>query len=96
MRTRSGKWRLLAAMLASSLLLSAAPMLRAASGPGYGNTAAAAVTAGPNLAAGKTATASSTTQTYAAPNVNDGNQSTYWESANNAFPQWVRWIWGLR
>jgi hypothetical protein len=65
-------------------------MLRAAGGPGYGSTAAAAVTAGPNLAVGKTATASSTTQTYAAPNVNDGNQSTYWESANNSFPQWVQ------
>ncbi len=29
-------------------------------------------------------------QTYAASNVNDGNQASYWESANNAFPQWVQ------
>ncbi|MEV1172815.1 discoidin domain-containing protein, partial [Nonomuraea sp. NPDC049784] len=43
-----------------------------------------------NLAAGKTATASSFTDVYTAANVTDGNQATYWESANNAFPQWVQ------
>ncbi|WP_241564724.1 discoidin domain-containing protein [Nonomuraea polychroma] len=43
-----------------------------------------------NLAAGKTATASSHTDVYPAANVTDGNQATYWESANNAFPQWVQ------
>ncbi|WP_086818501.1 discoidin domain-containing protein [Allokutzneria sp. NRRL B-24872] len=37
-----------------------------------------------------TFTASSTTQTYAAGNVGDGDAATYWESANNAFPQWVQ------
>nr|WP_164472870.1 discoidin domain-containing protein [Cohnella candidum] len=45
---------------------------------------------GPNLAAGKPVTASSYTQTYTAGNVADGNQATYWESANNAFPQWIQ------
>ncbi|MFE2263924.1 discoidin domain-containing protein [Streptomyces griseosporeus] len=44
----------------------------------------------PNLAAGRTLTASSTTQVYAAGNANDGNRATYWESANNAFPQWLQ------
>ncbi|MFI7126709.1 discoidin domain-containing protein [Nonomuraea sp. NPDC050153] len=43
-----------------------------------------------NLAAGKAATASSSTDVYSAANVTDGNQATYWESANNAFPQWVQ------
>jgi hypothetical protein len=43
-----------------------------------------------NLALGKTLTASSTTQTYAAANANDGNKASYWESANNAFPQWIQ------
>ncbi len=43
-----------------------------------------------NLAAGKTMTASAYSQTYTASNGNDGNQSTYWESANNAFPQWLQ------
>ena len=90
MRTKSGKWRLLVAMLASSLLLSAGPMFRAADASGQGTTAAAAVLAGPNLAAGKTAGSSSSTQNYAASNVTDGNQGTYWESANNVFPQWVQ------
>ncbi|MEV6740628.1 discoidin domain-containing protein [Streptomyces sp. NPDC051104] len=43
-----------------------------------------------NLAAGKATSESSHTQTYASSNVTDGNQSTYWESANNALPQWVQ------
>ncbi|KAB8197339.1 glycosyl hydrolase [Nonomuraea phyllanthi] len=43
-----------------------------------------------NVAAGKTATASSFTDVYPAANVTDGNQATYWESANNALPQWVQ------
>jgi hypothetical protein len=43
-----------------------------------------------NLALGKTMTASSTTQVYTAGNANDGNASSYWESANNAFPQWLQ------
>ncbi|MFF8837430.1 discoidin domain-containing protein [Streptomyces sp. NPDC015130] len=43
-----------------------------------------------NLAAGKTLTASSHTEVYAAPNANDGNRASYWESANNALPQWLQ------
>ncbi|WP_033823729.1 glycosyl hydrolase family 28-related protein, partial [Kitasatospora sp. MBT63] len=43
-----------------------------------------------NLAQGRPATASSSTQTYGAGNVVDGNADSYWESANNAFPQWVQ------
>ncbi|MFC4016655.1 discoidin domain-containing protein [Micromonospora sp. GCM10011542] len=35
-------------------------------------------------------TASSHVQTYVAGNANDGNADTYWESANNAFPQWIQ------
>ncbi|MEU0564263.1 discoidin domain-containing protein [Nonomuraea sp. NPDC005983] len=49
-----------------------------------------ALAAETNLAAGKPATASSYTDVYPAPNVTDGDQATYWESANNAFPQWVQ------
>src|SRR5581483_11255770 len=45
---------------------------------------------GPNLAIGKPASASSFNQTYSAGNLNDGNQATYWESANNSFPQWAQ------
>ncbi|MEO6703561.1 MAG: CARDB domain-containing protein [Jatrophihabitantaceae bacterium] len=56
-------------------------------------SAAPATAAGTNLALGKTATASSFTDVYPAANVNDGNDgnaNTYWESVNNAFPQWVQ------
>ncbi|NOL40365.1 mycodextranase [Kribbella sandramycini] len=44
-------------------------------------------TPGGNLAAGRPATATSTTQNYTAANTVDGNASSYWESANNAWPQ---------
>ncbi|MFG2043316.1 choice-of-anchor D domain-containing protein [Dactylosporangium sp. NPDC048998] len=43
-----------------------------------------------NLAAGKTATAQSTQGGYPAGNVTDADPNSYWESANNAFPQWVQ------
>ncbi|MDF2712955.1 MAG: glycosyl hydrolase, partial [Nonomuraea muscovyensis] len=49
-----------------------------------------------DLAAGKTATAGSFTDVYRAANVTDGDQATYWESANNAFPQWVQVDLGAR
>ncbi|MGQ5263171.1 discoidin domain-containing protein [Micromonospora sp. ZYX-F-536] len=44
---------------------------------------------GGNLALNRPATATSTNQTYTATNAVDGNAATYWESANNAFPQTV-------
>lgn len=40
-----------------------------------------------NLAQGKTASASSFVEIYNAGNTIDGNQASYWESQNNAFPQ---------
>jgi chitodextrinase len=43
-----------------------------------------------NLALGKPTAESSHTETYGSGNVVDGNASSYWESANNAFPQWVQ------
>nr|WP_030745302.1 discoidin domain-containing protein [Streptomyces sp. NRRL F-5135] len=51
-----------------------------------GTAAAASV----NLALGKTLTASSHTEVYAAGNANDGSRASYWESRNNAFPQWIQ------
>lgn len=44
--------------------------------------------AGAKLAA--TYSVSSTNQNYGANNAGDGDQGTYWESANNAFPQWIQ------
>ncbi|WP_214416132.1 CARDB domain-containing protein [Sphaerisporangium fuscum] len=69
--------RLVAAVLAAGLVVLWGPVPPASA-------------AGPDLAAGKIASSSSTTDVYAAVNVTDGNQGTYWESANNAFPQWVQ------
>jgi hypothetical protein len=46
--------------------------------------------ANPDLALHKSATASSSTQTYVPANAVDGNSTSYWESANNAFPQWIQ------
>ncbi|MFF2324830.1 MULTISPECIES: discoidin domain-containing protein [unclassified Streptomyces] len=43
-----------------------------------------------NLASGRTLTASSHTEVYTEANANDGNKATYWESRNNAFPQWIQ------
>ncbi|MFJ9948237.1 discoidin domain-containing protein [Kitasatospora sp. NPDC091207] len=45
---------------------------------------------GGNLALGRTLSAGSTSQTYTAANANDGNRASYWESANNALPQWIQ------
>jgi hypothetical protein len=43
-----------------------------------------------NLAAGRPTGESSHTDVYPSSNVTDGSQDTYWESADNAFPQWVQ------
>jgi hypothetical protein len=43
-----------------------------------------------NLARGRPASASGYTQAYQPSNAVDGNTSTYWESADNAFPQWFQ------
>ena len=43
-----------------------------------------------NLALNKATSQSSSTQTYGSANAVDGNASSYWESANNAFPQWLQ------
>ncbi|MET7747320.1 discoidin domain-containing protein [Micromonospora sp. NPDC005367] len=42
---------------------------------------------GGNLALGRPVTATSSTQNYVAANTVDGNAASYWESANNDFPQ---------
>ena len=47
-------------------------------------------TSASNLALNKPTSASSHTQNYVAGNATDGNQASYWESDNNAFPQWLQ------
>jgi len=43
-----------------------------------------------NLALGRPVSVSSTNPGYGAANAADGNVSTYWESVNNVFPQWIQ------
>ncbi|MBR7829714.1 discoidin domain-containing protein [Actinospica sp. MGRD01-02] len=43
-----------------------------------------------NLALNQPVSASGYTQTYVPANAVDGNTSTYWESTDNAFPQWFQ------
>jgi hypothetical protein len=43
-----------------------------------------------NLALHKPTAESSHTQVYWSSNATDGDPNTYWESANNAFPQWLQ------
>ncbi|MET7395736.1 discoidin domain-containing protein, partial [Dactylosporangium sp. NPDC005572] len=45
---------------------------------------------GPNLATRRPVTESSHTDVYPARHVTDPDPMTYWESRNNAFPQWVQ------
>jgi hypothetical protein len=79
MRTTRTLPRLSAATVATGLLLMV-----------VGPVVPAHAAGGPNLAAGKTVTASSATGAQAVALVNDGSQDTYWESTNNALPQWVQ------
>ncbi|MFF5139419.1 discoidin domain-containing protein [Streptomyces sp. NPDC013157] len=44
----------------------------------------------PNLALGKPFSESGHADVYGAANAGDGNRNTYWESTNNAFPQWLK------
>ncbi|WP_020519565.1 discoidin domain-containing protein [Catelliglobosispora koreensis] len=56
----------------------------------YGLVAPAQAAGGPNLSPGKPVSASTSNGPYTPGNLNDGNASSYWESANNAFPQWAQ------
>ena len=59
--------------------------------PGSGNPTTPPTTqpGNPNLAQGRPATDTGHADVYTAANAVDGNQGTYWESTNNAFPQSV-------
>ncbi|WP_326758518.1 discoidin domain-containing protein [Streptomyces phaeochromogenes] len=79
MRPQRRGWRGIAAVLTTALLLLGLPSLTAA-----------AAAAGPNLASGRPATASSAHAEYAARNITDGDQGTYWQSAGSSLPQWIQ------
>jgi hypothetical protein len=56
----------------------------------YGGSAPTPPPPDTDLARGKPTAESSHTQTYASGNAVDGDAYSYWESANNAFPQWLQ------
>jgi hypothetical protein len=65
----------------------------ASSAPGSPLTVALSgtgISSSTNLALNQPVTASGYTQTYVPANAVDGNTSTYWESTDNAFPQWFQ------
>lgn len=70
--------RLMGGLLAAGLMAAGLPS----------RTAAAA--GGPNLALGKPLAVSGSQAGYPPGNATDGNQASYWESVNNAFPQWLQ------
>jgi hypothetical protein len=53
-------------------------------------TGTGTTSANTNLALNQPVTASGYTQGYVPANAVDGNTSTYWESTDNAFPQWIQ------
>ncbi|MGG4107079.1 discoidin domain-containing protein [Paenibacillus lautus] len=78
MRNKLVVWPLVMAMLISIVCTAAGPPAPVSAA---GET---------NLSLGKAVTASGQSQTYEPANVNDGNQGSYWESTNHAFPQWIQ------
>ncbi|MET8352910.1 MULTISPECIES: discoidin domain-containing protein [unclassified Micromonospora] len=88
--TRTGHRRLLAGVLAGTLLVTAPVVTPTASAAPVADPSAAAARVAMLAGLSATMTASTHNQNYVAGNANDGNADTYWESANNAFPQWIQ------
>lgn len=78
MRNKYTVWSLIVTLIISTLFMAAGPLTRSSAA------------GGPNLTLNKTITSSGQSQNYTPDNVKDSNQSTYWESANSAFPQWIQ------
>jgi hypothetical protein len=82
--------RALALTTAAALLVPVALATPAEAAGGPNVAAGRSASAGPNLATGKAVQVSSNQGGYPGGNANDANQGSYWESANNAFPQWIQ------
>ncbi|WP_337824869.1 CARDB domain-containing protein [Amycolatopsis sp. A1MSW2902] len=83
--TRMRLSRLVTGFLAAGLLAAGLTPAAAAGGPSPGPAPNAA-----DVPLTRTVSASSVQPGYPVANAFDGNQATYWESANNAFPQWIQ------
>jgi hypothetical protein len=83
--------RLVAGFLAAGLSVAGVSFASAASGPPPDTvTAQPRPVALADVPLTRTVSASSALPGYPVANAVDGNQATYWESANNAFPQWIQ------
>ena len=78
MRNKYVVWSLVVTLLISTLFMAAGPLTHSSAAGGQ------------NLTLNKSVTASGQSQTYSPDNVKDSDQSTYWESSNSAFPQWIQ------
>jgi len=91
----TGGWQTWATVTATATLPAGQQTLTLAQDTGGWNLNYLQFTAGGstgpvNLSAGRPTSESSHTDVYPSSNAVDGNQGTYWESANNAFPQWAQ------
>lgn len=82
--------RFVAGTLAAGLVAAAIALTPAAAvvGPSIQDSSPVAPNAEVQL--GKTVSASTSLPGFPVANAGDGNQGSYWESANNAFPQWIQ------
>jgi hypothetical protein len=83
MKRKQPRWRLISGIVTVGLMAVGMVPASAASRP---EPAPAAV----GVALDRTVSASSALPGYPVGNSVDGNQSSYWESDNNAFPQWLQ------
>ncbi|WP_221464476.1 CARDB domain-containing protein [Actinophytocola algeriensis] len=83
--------RLVAGFLAAGLSVAGVSFASAASGPSQDTTTAQPrPVALADVPLTRSVSASSALPGYPVANAVDGNQATYWESTNNAFPQWIQ------
>ncbi|RSM59205.1 APHP domain-containing protein [Amycolatopsis sp. WAC 01376] len=82
--------RLIAGFLVTGLSVAGLSLASAASGPPPDPAAPPGPTALAEVPLTRTVSASSALPGYPVANAVDGNQESYWESANNAFPQWIQ------
>ncbi|HEY0687916.1 MAG TPA: CARDB domain-containing protein [Kribbella sp.] len=78
MKRKQPKWRLIGGLLVAALIAAGILPTSAAAGANLA------------IALNRTVSASSQVPGYPVGNSIDGNQGSYWESNNNAFPQWLQ------
>ncbi|WP_233594884.1 CARDB domain-containing protein [Amycolatopsis sp. WAC 04169] len=88
--TRMRLSRIVAGLLVAGLSVAGLSFASAASGPPPDPAAPPGPAALAEVPLTRTVSASSALPGYPVANAVDGNQESYWESANNAFPQWIQ------